>query len=144
MFGNDRDSMRRYYWQTWTKFQQKQPMDALEQQVAAVIKEHPEYQRGLAQTDKMLQRDYLPENGDTNPFLHMGLHLGIREQAATNRPTGMQALYQQMLQKYGTHDAEHQMMECLAESIWLAQRNQTAPDEIAYLTCLQNKLHATR
>lgn len=70
MFGNDRDSMRRYYWQAWTKFQQKQPMDALEQQVAAVIKEHPEYQRGLAQTDKMLQRNYLPENGETNPFTY--------------------------------------------------------------------------
>ncbi len=144
MFGNDRDSMRRYYLQAWQKFQQKQPMDALEQQVAQVIAEHPEYHALLTHPERAVQRDYLPENGDTNPFLHMGLHLGIREQAATNRPTGMQALYQQMLQKYGAHDAEHQMMECLAESIWLAQRNQTAPDEIAYLTCLQNKLHATR
>ena len=142
MFGNDRDSMRRYYWQAWTKFQQKQPMDALEQQVAAVIKEHPEYQRGLAQTDKMLQRDYLPENGETNPFLHMGLHLGIREQVATNRPTGISNVYQQLVLKYGAHDAEHRMMDCLAESMWLAQRYNTVPDEAAYLARLTQLLEA--
>ena len=142
MFGNDRDSMRRYYWQAWTKFQQKQPMDALEQQVAAVIKEHPEYQRGLAQTDKMLQRDYLPENGETNPFLHMGLHLGIREQVATNRPTGISTVYQQLVLKYGAHDAEHRMMDCLAESMWLAQRYNTVPDEAAYLARLTQLLEA--
>ena len=142
MFGNDRDSMRRYYVQAWTKFQQKQPMDALEQQVTAVIKEHPEYQRGLAQTDKMLQRDYLPENGETNPFLHMGLHLGIREQVATNRPTGISTVYQQLVLKYGAHDAEHRMMDCLAESMWLAQRYNTAPDEAAYLARLTQLLEA--
>ena len=142
MFGNDRDSMRRYYWQAWTKFQQKQPMDALEQQVAAVIKEHPEYQRGLAQTDKMLQRNYLPENGETNPFLHMGLHLGIREQVATNRPTGISTVYHQLVLKYGAHDAEHRMMDCLAESMWLAQRYNTAPDEAAYLARLTQLLEA--
>jgi hypothetical protein len=142
MFGNDRDSMRRYYVQAWTKFQQKQPMDALEQQVATVIKEHPEYQKLLAQTEKILQRDYLPENGETNPFLHMGLHLGIREQVATNRPTGISALYQQIVLKYGAYEAEHRMMDCLAESIWLAQRYNTAPDETAYLTRLTQLLEA--
>jgi hypothetical protein len=117
-------------------------MDALEQQVAAVIKEHPEYQRGLAQTDKILQRDYLPENGETNPFLHMGLHLGIREQVATNRPTGISTVYQQLVLKYGAHDAEHRMMDCLAESMWLAQRYNTAPDEAAYLARLTQLLEA--
>jgi hypothetical protein len=117
-------------------------MDALEQQVATVIKEHPEYQKLLAQTEKILQRDYLPENGETNPFLHMGLHLGIREQVATNRPTGISALYQQIVLKYGAYEAEHRMMDCLAESIWLAQRYNTAPDETAYLTRLTQLLEA--
>ncbi|MEZ5452788.1 MAG: DUF1841 family protein [Thiothrix sp.] len=137
MFGHDRDGMRRYYLQCWKKFQQKQPLDALEQQVAQVIAEHPEYHKLLEQTDAALQRDYLPENGETNPFLHMGLHLGIREQASTNRPTGISELYRQLVIQYGTLDAEHRMMDCLAESIWLAQRNQTAPDEAAYLDCLK-------
>lgn len=137
MFGHDRDGMRRYYLQCWKKFQQKQPLDALEQQVAQVIAEHPEYHKLLEQTDTALQRDYLPEHGETNPFLHMGLHLGIREQASTNRPTGISEIYRQLVIQYGTLDAEHRMMDCLAESIWLAQRNQTAPDEAAYLDCLK-------
>ena len=139
MFGNDRDSMRRYYLQCWQKFQQKQPLDALEQQVASVIAEHPEYHGLLGQHDSAVQRDYIPENGETNPFLHMGLHLGIREQIATNRPPGLRELYQQLVIQYGNNDAEHRMMDCLAESIWLAQRNQTAPDEAAYLECLQKR-----
>lgn len=139
MFGNDRDSMRRYYLQCWNKFRQKLPMDALEQQVAQVIAEHPEYHPLLEKTESALQRDYQPENGETNPFLHMGLHLGIREQAATNRPAGIAELYRQLVIKYGTLDAEHRMMDCLAESIWLAQRNQTAPDEAAYLDCLKKR-----
>jgi hypothetical protein len=138
MFGNDRNAMRRYYLQCWQKQQQKQAMDALEQQVAHVIGEHPEYHALLEHSDKAIQRDYLPENGDTNPFLHMGLHLGIREQVATDRPAGIFNHYQRLSALMGAHEAEHRMMDCLAESIWLAQRNQTAPDETAYIDCLQN------
>jgi hypothetical protein len=137
MFGNDRDSMRRYYLQCWQKLQQKLPMDALEQQVASVIAEHPEYHALLGKNEHAIQRDYIPETGETNPFLHMGLHLGIREHVATNRPTGIAAHYQQLISKHGVHETEHRMMDCLAESIWLAQRNHAAPDEAAYLECIQ-------
>lgn len=139
MFGNDRDSMRRFYLQCWQKFQQKQPLNALEQQVVHVVSEHPEYHALLQLNETAIQRDYLPDTGETNPFLHMGLHLGIREQVATNRPAGIVELYQQLMIKYGTHEAEHRMMDCLAESIWLAQRNNTMPDELAYLECLRTK-----
>ncbi|UOG91452.1 MAG: DUF1841 family protein [Candidatus Thiothrix sulfatifontis] len=139
MFGNDRDAMRRYYAQCWQKFQQKQPLDALETQIASVIAEHPEYHHVLAAPDSAIQHDYLPDNGETNPFLHMGLHLGIREQVATDRPTGIRELYRQSVIKYGNEVAEHRMMDCLAESIWLAQRHQTIPDEAAYLECLKKQ-----
>ena len=138
MFGNDRDAMRRYYRQSWQKFQLKQPLDALEQQIAQVVAEHPEYHHLLADDERTLQHTYRPEEGRTNPFLHMGLHLGIREQAATNRPLGILALYQQLTSKFGTLEAEHRMMECLAQSLWQAQRNNTAPDEVAYIECLKN------
>jgi hypothetical protein len=137
MFGNDRDAMRRYYCQSWQKFQLKQPLDALEQQIAQVVAEHPEYHHLLTNDERAVQHTYSPEQGQTNPFLHMGLHLGIREQAATNRPFGMLALYQQLTHKFGMLEAEHRMMECLAESLWLAQRNHTAPDETQYLKCLK-------
>lgn len=137
MFGNDRDSMRRYYLQCWQKHQNKQAMDALEQQVAHIITEHPEYHHLLGVEESALQRDYLPENGETNPFLHMGLHLGIREQVSTRRPAGIQEIYQRLTLKYGAHDAEHRMLACLVESLWHAQRYHTHPDEAAYLECLK-------
>lgn len=137
MFGNDRDSIRRYYLQCWQKFKQKQPLDALEQQIAQVIAEHPEYHALLEKNEQVLHRDYLPESGESNPFLHLGLHLGIREQAATDRPAGIAAIHQRLATKHGVLEAEHRMMECLAESIWLAQRNHTTPDEVTYLECLK-------
>lgn len=139
MFANDRHALRHYYLQCWQKFQQGQTLDTLEQQVAQIISEHPEYHALLAQQEHALQRDYLPEAGETNPFLHMGLHLGIREQQSTGRPAGIVELYRQLVIQYGIHEAEHRMMDCLAESLWLAQRHGTAPDEAAYLECLRQR-----
>ncbi|WP_020395316.1 DUF1841 family protein [Thiolinea disciformis] len=139
MFGNDRDSLRRYYQQCWQKKQTNQPMDALEQQIAQVISEHPEYQAFITQ-ERSVGRNFLPEMGETNPFLHLGLHLGLREQIATDRPTGIRAIYQKLLTLKDLHTTEHEMMECLAESIWQAQRDNTMPDEQRYLQKLMNLL----
>lgn len=135
MFSSDRSALRQFYSQTWQKAQQGQVLDALETQIAQVLQEHPEYHAWI--NDKHLDSDFSVEMGQTNPFLHMGLHLGLREQIATDRPAGIRALYQQLLVHYDPHNLEHQMMECLAESLWQAQRNQTLPDETAYLACLE-------
>lgn len=137
MFGNDREGMRRYYRQCWQRFQAKQPLDPLAQQVAQVVAEHPEYHALLTSDERAIQYDYLPEQGETNPFLHMGLHLALREQAATDRPLGIAAIYQRLTATFGTLEAEHRMMECLAESLWLAQRDNVAPDETRYLEALR-------
>ncbi|PID50193.1 MAG: hypothetical protein CR991_02570 [Proteobacteria bacterium] len=135
MFGNDRESLRHFYQQTWQKHQQKQSLNSLEQQVALVIKEHPEYHRALL-NKAALGRDYSVEAGEANPFLHLSLHLGLREQIKTDRPSGIQAIYYDLSSRMEPHDAEHQMIECLAESLWLAQRNGSPPDEATYLSCL--------
>ena len=102
----------------------------------AVIKEHPEYHALLENKEVSVNANYLPEMGDSNPFLHLGMHLGLREQVSTNRPAGIAELYQRLVALKGTHDAEHEMIECLAEAIWQAQQNQTPPDDITYLDCL--------
>lgn len=134
-----REQMRQYYCDTWQKhLQQKESLSALEQQITAVIKEHPEYHKLLENKDASINADYLPEMGDSNPFLHMGMHLGLREQVSTNRPAGIAELYQSIVSLKGVHDAEHEMIECLAESIWQAQQKQTMPNETAYLECLRN------
>lgn len=146
MFSNNpdpeqqREQMRQFYCDTWQKhLAQKDALSPLEQQITAVVKEHPEYHKLLENKEASITANYLPEMGDSNPFLHMGMHLGLREQVSTNRPTGIAELYQEIISLEGMHDGEHEMIECLAESIWQAQQNQTIPDEIAYLDCLFEK-----
>lgn len=142
IFGNDRSNLRRMWFEVFRKAQNSDALTALEEQVKAVIALHPEYHSLLAAPEKYGERDYLPEFGETNPFLHMGLHMGLREQIGTNRPAGMQSLYQQFLLRFADkHDAEHEMMEALAHSMWLAQRSNQAPDEATYLELLRSRLH---
>ena len=87
------------------------------------------------------QQDFNPESGGNNPFLHLSLHLALREQIATGRPTGIRELHQGLCARTGDpHEAEHELMECLAEMIWEAQRAQRLPDEAAYLDCVRGRL----
>ena len=134
LFSNDRSQLRKAYAEAWHKLQQGQPMQPLERQIAEVVREHPEYHTLIQNTDS----DFLPEMGDTNPFLHMGMHLALREQLATHRPAGIGDCYQARLARHGAaHEAEHEMMECLGEALWTAQREGREPDEAAYLACLR-------
>ena len=132
IFGQDRDELRKKYADAWKKHCDKAPMTALELQIAAVVEWHPEYHDEVTSDD--LNKDYTPDGGRTNPFLHMGLHLGIREQVATNRPAGINSIFSTLTAKTGdAHEAEHQMIECLAETLWEAQSQNSAPDEVKYL-----------
>ena len=87
--GQNRDQLRRMYLDTWRKFTARAALEPLEAQVAAVIAEHPEYVQWLEAGEAALAAEFTPESGRQNPFLHMGLHLAIREQVATNRRFGM-------------------------------------------------------
>lgn len=139
IFGQDRGELRQMYIDAWNKHNAKMPMTPLEMQIADVVALHPEYHDEL--TVAALDRDYSPDGGKTNPFLHMGLHLGIREQVATNRPAGIAAVFSTLAEKTGDpHAAEHQMIDCLAETLWQAQSQNTAPDEATYLKRLQDLL----
>ena len=140
MFGQNRQQLRQMYHDVWQKSQANEDLSALESMIAQVINEHPEYQK-IFNNETSLEQEYFVEDGQTNPFLHMGLHLSLHEQISTDRPMGIRKLYQQLLTKFGTaHDSEHQMMECLTESLWLAQRNNSAPSESDYLLSLQKLL----
>lgn len=131
IFGQDRNELRQMYATAWQKRCDGSVLSPLEAQIARVIEEHPEYRDAVSGN---LDKDFTVEQGQTNPFLHMGLHLGIREQVATNRPAGIAALHEKLAARLGdAHEAEHRMIDCLAETLWEAQRNNQAPDEIAYL-----------
>lgn len=126
------------YRDVWRKFQASQPLEPLERQIAAVISEHTEYVSWLESDDDALKQDFTPEAGRENPFLHMGLHLAIREQVSTNRPAGITAIHQKLSQRLGdVHQAEHKMLEALGETLWESQRNSQPPDERAYLQRLE-------
>ena len=136
IFSRDRETLRRMYAEAWQKRRDGLPLAPLETAIADVVAEHPEYHAALDAGG--LDRDYAPEGGRTNPFLHMGLHLGLREQLATDRPAGIAGLYPRIVARCGdAHVAEHRMIECLAESLWEAQSGNAAPDEGRYLERLR-------
>lgn len=145
MFSSDRDQLRQFYCEVWRKHREGMMLEPLEIHIRTVIELHPEYHNLLEQADVALGREYLPEFGATNPFLHMGLHLALYEQLSTDRPAGIRALITELRSHWpDTHALEHQMMECLAESLWRSQRDGIAPDEAAYLDCLRQQLSAPR
>jgi len=137
LFTQDRNKLRQFYVDVWKKHQAKQEMEPLEKMIAKVIEWHPEYHDFLTGGETAVGRDFMPENGESNPFLHMGMHLGVQEQLSTGRPAGILEIYQRLMKKHGdAHEVEHRVMDCLGEMIWTAQQNNTMPDEARYLECL--------
>ncbi len=137
-YNNDRNAMRRHFREVWRKAQQRLPLEPMDRVIADVIGMHPEYHTMLTTDNTALDQDFLPEMGQTNPFLHMGMHIALMEQLATNRPAGISAIYQTLLIKSGdAHSAHHGMLDCLAEMLMLMQKQQQPPDEALYLRCLR-------
>lgn len=117
----------------------KKELSPLEKEIAQVILDHPEYHKVIEQIQSFPEHTYYPELGETNPFLHMGLHLAVREQVATDRPQGIRTVYTKLIEKYQDPMAvEHLIMDQLAECLWLSQKNNRPPDENHYLITLQN------
>lgn len=138
MFGQDRTELRQMFFTAWKKHQNKQLMEPLEAVVAKIVELHPEYHALFENEASELDKDYTPEMGQTNPFLHMAMHISIQEQLSTKRPTGIEQLYQSMLKKNNDpHETEHLMMECLGKMLWEAQSQNRMPDESNYLDCLK-------
>lgn len=138
MFNPSRDQARRFFFDAWQKFRDKQPLSDLEAIAFELMQLHPEYHAIFDHPERYADRDWLPEAGETNPFLHLSLHLAIREQVPIDQPLGIAAHYRRLSEKSGsTHDAEHLIMDCLAEMIWQAQRQGGPPDPDIYLNCLK-------
>lgn len=131
-----RDQSRRFFCEAWRRFKAGQPLSPLEAQVTAVISEHPEYV-SLIESEEALTAEFTPEGGQSNPFLHMGLHLALREQVATDRPAGIAEVHQRLSRKLGVHSAEHRMAEALAMEMWEMQRMGRTPSDSSYLERLR-------
>lgn len=140
MFSSDRRKMRQPYLDTWERGKKGEPLDGMQQMLFDVIKDHPEYHALLDNPERALEADFPPEAGETNPFLHMSLHVSLREMIQTDRPVGVRGLINQIRLRVGDGmRAEHLCLDCLAEAMWKAQRNNQPPDEQGFMRCL-NKI----
>jgi len=140
MYNPTRDQARDFFFTAWAHYRAGAPLSDLERVAVEIITLHPEYHALLDARERFVDRDYLPEQGETNPFLHLGLHMAIAEQLATDRPAGIRAEFDRLAHKRGdAHDALHDVLECLAETIWQSQRTRTPADTAAYLDAVRRK-----
>ena len=140
MFNPSRDEARLFLFESWRKRRAGELLTPMEDLAAQLIAKHPEYHGVFENPKSNQQKDYLPEQGATNPFLHLMMHLTIEEQISIDQPLGIRAQFLRLTQKLQSeHDAQHRMMECLGEMIWQAQRGGTQPDAAVYSGCLEKQ-----
>jgi Domain of unknown function (DUF1841) len=138
MFNPSRDEVREMFFGAWRKYREGVPLAGIESLALEVILQHAEYHAVLDAPERYRSHDYTDES---NPFLHMSLHLALEEQLSIDQPPGIAHRFQVLVSKFGDrHEALHQALECLAETLWRAQRAGTAsPDAAAYLSCLERR-----
>jgi hypothetical protein len=144
MFNPSRDQVRQFFFGVWAKYRAGESLAGAELPALDAVLAHPEYHVILDQPERYQERDYLPESGEINPFLHLSMHLAIAEQLSVDQPPGIRDRYQRLLRQHGdAMTAQHAIMDCLAEMIWQVQRHQTAFDSASYLHCLDHALGVT-
>jgi hypothetical protein len=139
MFTPSSHDVRRFFCEAYRKQRAGEiltPMDAI---AADWISRHPEYHEALSDAEAAIARDYSVETGQTNPFLHLSMHLSIAEQVSIDQPRGIRAAHDALVAHTGEHEAHHQIMECLGEMIWASQRSGLPPDTEAYIECVRKR-----
>lgn len=137
MFNPSREQVRQFFCEAWRKYRERLLLEGAEVTAADLILEHPEYHALLEDPTAAIEREFTPEGGQMNPFLHLSLHLAVAEQISIDQPRGIRAIYQTLRARLDVHDAEHAILECLGEALWRAQRQGGGIDAAAYLECLR-------
>jgi hypothetical protein len=138
MFNPSREQVRQFFFGAWRKYRNREVLTGLDDIAAGIILLHPEYHFVLDEPERYQDPEYRPEAGDANPFLHLSMHLAIEEQLSIDQPPGIKAEFMRIAAKQGDrHAACHAIMECLAETMWRAQRDGLPPDAQAYLERLR-------
>ena len=136
--GQDRGQTREVFFRAWRAHREGRPLEGVEKLIVQVALRHPEYHPVLEQSEAARERDFFPETGETNPFLHLGMHIAIEEQLSIDQPPGIRDYYQKLLSRCpDEHAVQHRMMECLGEMLWQASRQAAAPQVTVYLDCLR-------
>jgi hypothetical protein len=140
MFNPTREQVRDFFITTWDKHQRRGVLTPLEAIAAGIVLEHPEYHTLLADAEAAHAREFPPENGQTNPFLHMSLHLAIEEQLSIDQPPGIRVAFDALCQRLGDHHkAMHEVLECLGTTMFHALRDNSSPDGHSYLNGIRRR-----
>ncbi|MDR0777074.1 MAG: DUF1841 family protein [Azonexus sp.] len=139
MFNPSREQVRQFFCDAWRKHQERLPLAGAEVAAADLAARHPEYHALLADAEGALEKEWTPEGGQMNPFLHLSLHLAIHEQLSIDQPPGIRAAFAQLVRRMDRHDAEHILLETLAETVWHAQRNGGQLDAAAYVEAVRRQ-----
>ncbi|KNH06617.1 hypothetical protein BRCH_01801 [Candidatus Burkholderia brachyanthoides] len=140
MFNPSRDEVRQFFTETWRKERANEILTPLESMAADWIREHPKYHDAL-QNPESRDTDYSSDRGQTNPFLHLSMHLAISEQLSIDQPPGIRRAHDKLAARLGSsHDAQHAIMECLGQVIWEAQRSNTPPDTDHYRALIERRV----
>jgi hypothetical protein len=140
LFNPSRDQVREFFFGLWAKSRAGEPLAPLEAMALAIVMEHPEYHGVLADPERYRDRDWPPEGGETNPFLHLSMHLALEEQLSIDQPPGIREALRRLAARHGSeHEARHAAIDCLAEVVWQAQRNAAPFDNATYLACLAGR-----
>ena len=143
MFQPSQHDVRRFFCDTWRKQRERLPLTPMEAIAADWITEHPEYHADLADAEAAVAASYTVEEGRTNPFLHLSMHLSITEQCSIDQPTGIrQAVSLLAARRNSLHDAHHEVMEALGEMVWASQRSGLPPDGQAYIEAVRRRATA--
>ncbi|MGH8631172.1 MAG: DUF1841 family protein [Burkholderiales bacterium] len=141
LFAPSREQARQFFFDAWRKYRAGEPLEGLERTGLEVVLLHPEYHPLLEQAQRHLDKDWLPEAGDLNPFLHLSLHLAVQEQLSIDQPPGIRQAFERLRARLGSeHEALHAVVECLGEIVWQAQRSAASLDSARYLECLERRL----
>ena len=141
LFNPSRDEVRQFFCTAWQKHMAGGVLTPLEMLACKWIEQHPEYHPILSSPSEALHQEFLPEQGISNPFLHLAMHLSVSEQISINQPLGIQAIAQQLSQKLDSeHDMHHQIMECLGRALWEAQRNNQSLNAESYIESVRQLL----
>lgn len=138
MFNPSRDQVREFFIHTWRKHRALELLTPLEAMALGWIEQHPEHHAALESSEALTQ-EFKVEEGRSNPFLHLSMHLAIAEQLSIDHPRGIKQAFETMASRANRHEAAHQIMECLGQVVWESQRLGTALDSDAYIELIRQR-----
>ena len=136
MYNPSHEQVRDFFIEIWRKHKALEIITPLESMALDWIIEHPEYYSVLEDPDAR-NGQYTVEEGRTNPFLHLSMHLAVSEQISIDHPLGIRVAYQQLISRSNAHEAAHEIMEYLGQVVWEAQRLGTPLDSDTYIDLIR-------